>query len=66
VLEERREAGTGRPDPDSTIAATIIDIRQIPRDFEPRIALSIVFGNGKLPSSRARGDRTRRLTAPQR
>jgi hypothetical protein len=35
-------------------------------DFETTIILSTGSGNGKSPSSRARGDRGRQLTAPQR
>ena len=42
------------------------DIRQIPGGFETRIALLTGSGKGKLPSSRARSDRSRQLMAPQR
>jgi hypothetical protein len=42
------------------------DIRRIPGGFEARIAFSIGLGNGKLPSSRASGTRSRRLMAPTR
>jgi hypothetical protein len=48
------------------VLAGLSDIRQIPGDFEARIAPLTGSGNSKLPSSRARGDQSRQLKAPKR